>query len=121
LNETAPSTLNAALLGLCPRCGRGRLFDGYLHLAPKCAACSLDYAGLDAGDGPAVFVILIVGAIVAGSALFVEFPFHPPYWVHLVLWFPLVLVLSLSLLRVMKSLLLILQFRHKAGDSGLAE
>jgi uncharacterized protein (DUF983 family) len=111
--------LNAALLGLCPRCGRGRLFDGYLHLAPKCASCGLDFGHLDAGDGPAVFVILIVGGIVAAGALFVEFTFHPPYWVHVVLWLPLVLVLSLSLLRVLKSLLLILQFRHQAHGGRL--
>jgi uncharacterized protein (DUF983 family) len=123
LNETLapPPTLNAAILGLCPRCGRGRLFAGYLQIAPSCSACGLDYAMFDAGDGPAVFVILIVGAVVAGGALFVEFTFHPPYWVHAVLWLPLVLVLSFSLLRLIKSLLLVLQYRHQARTGRLAE
>ena len=97
------------------------MFAGYLHLAPGCEACGLDYAVFDAGDGPAVFVILIVGALVAGGALFVEFSFHPPYWVHAVIWPPLVLVLSLSLLRVIKSLLLVLQYRHQAREGRLAE
>ncbi len=49
----------------------------------------------DAGDGPAVFVILIVGAIVCAAALYVEFTFQPPYWVHAVLWIPTVTILTL--------------------------
>lgn len=118
MNEAVP-TLLAALRGRCPRCGRAALFDGYLKLAPRCASCALDYSHFDAGDGPAVFVILIVGAIVAGSALFVEFTFHPPYWLHAVLWLPLVLVLTFVLLRVMKSLLLHLQYRHDAREGRL--
>ncbi|HVU19584.1 MAG TPA: DUF983 domain-containing protein [Rhizomicrobium sp.] len=114
-----PKTVFAALLGRCPRCGQGKLFDGYLHIAPRCATCGLDYAMFDAGDGPAVFVILIVGAIVAGSALVVEVKYSPPYWVHAVLWIPLILILSFAMLRFMKSLLLVLQYKHKAGEGRL--
>ena len=114
-----PQSARAALFGRCPRCGKGRLFDGYLHIAPHCSACGLDYAMFDAGDGPAVFVILIVGAIVAGSALVVEVKYSPPYWVHAVLWIPLILVLSFAMLRFMKSLLLVLQYKHKAGEGRL--
>jgi surfeit locus 1 family protein len=77
-----PNTLKACLLGLCPRCGLGKLFDGYIKVRSACPACGLDYARFDAGDGPAVFGILIVGAIVAALALYVEFTFSPPYWVH---------------------------------------
>jgi uncharacterized protein (DUF983 family) len=116
-----PSTFNTALLGRCPRCAQSPLFAGYLKLAPHCAACGLDYAVFDAGDGPAVFVILIVGAVVAGGALFVEFTFHPPYWVHAVLWLPVVLLLSFTLLRLIKSLLLVLQYRHQAREGRLAK
>jgi len=114
-----PQTARAALFGRCPRCGKGRLFDGYLHIAPHCSAGGLDYAMFDAGDGPAVFVILIVGGIVAGSALVVEVKYSPPYWVHAVLWIPLILILSFAMLRFMKSLLLVLQYKHKAGEGRL--
>lgn len=113
------SVARAALLGRCPRCGQGALFDGYLKVASKCGACGLDYSPFDAGDGPAVFVILIVGAIVTVSALIVEVKFQPPYWVHVVLWIPLVIVLSLVLLRLAKALLLVLQYRHNAGEGRL--
>jgi len=113
---TAPSTLKAILLSLCPRCGGGGLFDGYLKLKPSCPACGLDYAMFDAGDGPAVFGILIVGAIVAGGALYVEFKYAPSYWVHAALWGPLIVILTLTFLRLSKSALLVLQFKHKAGE-----
>ena len=109
----------AALLGRCPRCGKGSLFKGYLNIACGCGACGLDYAAFDVGDGPAVFVILIVGAIVAGSALVVEVKYQPPYWLHAVIWLPLILVLSFAMLRLVKSLLLVLQYRHRAGEGKL--
>jgi uncharacterized protein (DUF983 family) len=116
---TEPRAAIAALRGRCPRCGEGKLFDGYLQIAPRCSACGLDYAMFDAGDGPAVFVILIVGAIVAGSALVVEVKYSPSYWVHMVIWIPLILLLSFTMLRFMKSLLLVLQYKHKAGEGRL--
>lgn len=114
-----PSVEHAVLLGLCPRCGKGPLFDGYLKVGTSCSACALDYSIFDPGDGPAVFVILIVGAIVAGSALIVEASFHPPYWLHAVLWLPLILILTFGLLRLIKGALLVLQFRNRAGEGRL--
>lgn len=111
-----PNTVHAALFGRCPRCGKGPLFAGYLTLRPKCSSCGLDYSGFDPGDGPAVFVILIVGAIAAGCALYVEFTFQPPIWVHALISIPLVTVLSYSLLRLMKSVLVILEYRHEAQE-----
>jgi uncharacterized protein (DUF983 family) len=119
LQTNRSNTFKQAILGLCPRCGQGPLFDGYIKLKPHCPACGLDYAMFDAGDGPAVFGILIVGAIVAGLALYVEFTFSPPYWVHAVLWAPLITILSLAFLRLSKSTLLVLQYKHKAGEGRL--
>jgi uncharacterized protein (DUF983 family) len=115
----APNTAIAILKGLCPRCGQGRLFDGYIALKTQCPACELDYAMFDAGDGPMVFGILIVGAIVCGLALWVEFTFQPPLWVHAVLWLPLICLLTAIFLRLSKSALLVLQYKHKAGEGRL--
>ena len=100
----------------CPRCGEGRLFAGFLTLAPRCSACGLDYGFTDSGDGPAVFVILIVGFVIAGAALLVEIRFSPPIWVHVVLWGPLVLVLCLGMLRPLKGVLVALQYHHRAEE-----
>ena len=111
-----PDTFKAALFGLCPRCGKGPLFSGYLTLQPKCPACGLDYSVFDPGDGPAVFVILIVGAIVAAGALYVEFTFQPPYWVHAVIWVPAIAILTFVCLRLAKSLLVVLQYKHQAQE-----
>ncbi len=121
MSGAEPGAAQAALFGRCPRCGKGKLFTGYLSVAPRCAECGLDYSIFDAGDGPAVFVILIVGALVAGGALYVEFTWHPPYWVHAVIWIPMITILTFVLLRFIKSLLLVLQYRHKAGEGRLAD
>jgi uncharacterized protein (DUF983 family) len=121
VTAAAPAVAQAALLARCPRCGKGSLFKGYLSIAPRCSECGLDFTHFDAGDGPAVFVILIVGAIVCALALYVEFTFEPPYWVHAVLWVPTILILSFTLLRLIKSLLLVLQYRHQAREGRLAD
>ncbi|HEY5049134.1 MAG TPA: DUF983 domain-containing protein [Rhizomicrobium sp.] len=115
------SAFRAAFLGRCPRCGKGRLFAGYLDVAARCEVCSLDYAEFDAGDGPAVFVILIVGVLVAGGALILEAAVSPPYWVHAVIWLPAIIVLSIVFLRLAKSTLLVLQYKHQAREGRLAD
>ena len=116
-----PAIARAILLGRCPRCGRGRLFSGYLSPAAECAECGLDFSRFNAGDGPAVFVILIVGAIVAGGALLVEVAYQPPYWLHAVIWGPAVLLLSVGLLRPLKAALMVLQYKHRAEEGRRVE
>lgn len=107
------------LMGLacrCPRCGKGRLFHGFLSLRPRCEVCGLDYKFADSGDGPAVFVILLAGFIVVACALLVEFKYAPPLWVHAILWGPLIAATTLLPLRPMKGLMIALQFHHKAAE-----
>jgi uncharacterized protein (DUF983 family) len=113
----------AALAGLacaCPRCGKGKLFQGFLALQPRCEVCGLDYGFADAGDGPAVFIMFFAGFIVVGAALVTEILYRPPYWVHAVLWLPLILIVTLGPLRPMKGLLIALQFHHKAAEGRLS-
>jgi uncharacterized protein (DUF983 family) len=118
-DSAAPSPYVAGLTGRCPRCGKGRLFDGYIRLRHCCDGCGLDYSFADAGDGPAVFVILIAGFIVVAMALIVEFVYQPPFWVHALLWGPLILVVTLAPLRLLKGLLIALQYHHKAAEGRL--
>lgn len=110
----AVSALSAGLRGRCPRCGKGKLFDGFIAPAGACGACGLDYGFIDSGDGPAVFVILVVGFLVVGAALVVEALYRPSYWLHAVLWLPLTLLLCFGLLRPFKAMLIALQYKHKA-------
>jgi len=105
--------------GRCPRCGQGRLFDGFLTVMPRCRACGLDLAFADAADGPAVFVILFVGFAVAAAALIVEIGFMPPIWVHILLWGPLVIILSLGLLRPLKGVMIAVQYVNTAKEGEL--
>ncbi len=100
--------------GRCPRCGEGRLFAGFLTLNERCQACGLDFDFADAGDGPAFFVILVLGFVIAAGALLLELAYAPPLWLHAVLWPPLVLVFSLGLLRPIKGVMIALQFVNQA-------
>lgn len=111
--------VRVGLSGSCPRCGEGRLFSGFLKVAPRCSNCGLDYDFADSGDGPAVFVILLIGFVIVGLALWLEVNVGPPLWVHFVLWTPLIVILSLVALRLSKGLLIALQFRHKAEEGRL--
>lgn len=112
--EGAPnvSAIGAGLRCRCPACGEGRLFDGFLTVARRCPACGLDFTGLDTGDGPAVFVILVGGLIVVAGALIVEVTITPPYWVHAAIWLPAILLVTLGLLRPFKATLVALHYRH---------
>ena len=118
---TLTQTILRGLACRCPRCGQGKLFDGFLTLHKRCEACDLDYAFIDTGDGPAIFIMMLAGAIVVGAALIVEVKYQPPFWVHAALWGPLILITTLLPLRAMKSLLIALQFHHKAAPGRLVD
>ena len=108
------AALTAALQGQCPRCGERTLFAGAAAFAPRCRACGLDFAAFNVGDGPAAFLILIVGAILTAGAITVELLFEPPFWVHL-LWIPVGVALTLGGLRLAKALLIAREYRTGAG------
>ncbi len=114
--NSEPAPLAVALRGLCPRCGAPTLFRGIASFAPWCRACEMDFAAFNVGDGPAAFLILIVGGLVTGLAIWVELAFEPPFWVHILLWLPLTVLLVVGLLRVSKGLLLALEYRHRARE-----
>ena len=111
--------ISTGLAGRCPRCGTGRLFKGFLTVAPSCDHCGLDLGFADSGDGPAVFVTLAVGTIVVGLALILDVAYEPPIWVHLVISLPLAVVLCLAVLRPAKGILVALQYRNKAEQGRL--
>ena len=110
--------LLAGLAGRCPHCGKGRLFSGFLSLVVACEVCGFDLAKADSGDGPAVFVILIVGFIAVFGAMFTAIAYNPPVWVPLIIWIPVAAVLSLALLRPMKGLMIAAHIRNRAGTHG---
>lgn len=114
-----PSPLVAGLTCRCPNCGEGPLYQGFLSLKPNCERCGLDYRFADSGDGPAVFVILLAGFVVVFAALVVEAIYQPPFWLHAVIWGPLILAVTILPLRPLKGLMIALQFHHKAQEGRL--
>lgn len=116
-----PSIAEAALSGLCPRCGAKSLFAGFARFAPRCSACGLDYSGFNVGDGPAAFLTLIVGTLVVALAIWLELAVGPTFWVHILLWVPLSAAMTLGGLRLAKAALLASEYRNRAREAGRRE
>jgi uncharacterized protein (DUF983 family) len=110
------SPVSTGIAGKCPRCGRGRLFDGYLTIAKGCTHCGLSYEFADGGDGAAWFVMLFVCVVGVGSMLGVEVAYSPPFWVHALIAIPLLVVLPLALLRPVKGMLINQQWKTDAHE-----
>ncbi|MDN3566751.1 DUF983 domain-containing protein [Paeniroseomonas aquatica] len=104
-----------ALLGRCPRCGSGPLFSGLLAMRESCPGCGLDLRPFEAGDGPAVAGIFLVGAVTVVAALIVDVRYAPPLWVHALVWPGVILVLAILVMRGAKAALAGLQYRQRGG------
>lgn len=115
-----PPSIKAMAMGICPQCGAHTLFNGPVRFADRCRACGLDFESFNVGDGPAAFLILVVGTLVVVSALVVDGIFSPRWWVHLV-WIPVALALTLGGLRISKAWLLTQEFRHRAGEGRIVK
>ncbi|MCB1525620.1 MAG: DUF983 domain-containing protein [Hyphomicrobiales bacterium] len=113
------SPYSTGMAGRCPRCGEGKMFKGFITIADKCDHCGLDYRFADAGDGPAIFVMLIAGFIIVGAALWLEVSYEPPMWVYFVIFLPLTLIVCLGMLRPLKGVLVALQYANKAEQGRL--
>ena len=116
MSEAGSGAISRGLRCRCPACGQGPLFEGFLTVRSTCKVCHADLSGQDSGDGPVAFIILIVGAIVVGAALVVEVRYGPPVWLHLFVWLPLTLVLTLALMRPLKGVMIALQYKHRPDD-----
>ena len=115
--EGQPGLVPAALFGLCPRCGARCLFDGVAQFAPRCRSCGLDFGKFNVGDGPAAFLTLIIGALITGLALWLELAWHPPFWLHIVLWVPITAAAVVWGLRAGKAALLAAEYQRKAREA----
>ena len=114
------SPFEGAVSGLCPRCKSKTLFAGWVRFADRCRACGLDYSSFNVGDGPAAFLIFIVGGILVGGALALDGAFSPPWWVHLI-WAPIGVGLTLLALRVAKALLITQEYQQRAREGRIAD
>jgi len=114
-----PTPMQVGLRGRCPRCGQGKLFVSILKPGKSCMSCDLDYEFIDSGDGPAVFVILIIGFIVTAMAMALQSSLAPPIWVHMFLWIPLITILSIWGLQFAKGVMIALQYKTQAEQGAL--
>ncbi|AKM10552.1 DUF983 domain-containing protein [Croceicoccus naphthovorans] len=117
----AASVMKAAALGKCPRCGSRTMFAGLVNFADKCGQCGLNYARFNVGDGPAAFLTLAIGAVLALFAILFDQAVHPPFWVHALIWVPLTAAMVVYGLRIAKGALLIVEYRRDAYEAGSLE
>jgi len=108
-----PAPIPTGLLGRCPRCGKGALFQGFLTLAPCCAACGLDYSFADTGDGPSFFASFLGGFLTLLVGVYAQVVYSPSWWVYALL---LIVgsVATIGLIRPLKGVLVALQYANKA-------
>ena len=118
--KAEPSSFQSGLIGACPRCGKPTLFRNWVSFADRCSACGLRFDSFNVGDGPAAFLIFIIGTITVVGALVVDGALSPPWWVHLV-WVPVAAFLTIGGLRVSKGWLLAQEYRHRAREGRIAE
>lgn len=109
--------IRAGFVCRCPNCGRGRLYQGFLSVVDTCGVCGFDFTRLNTGDGAAVFIMQIAGGLVVFSALFIQIVYSPPIWAMLVVALPLVVGISLGLMRPGKGVMIALQMRSRAGQA----
>jgi len=114
------SPVAGALSGRCPRCKSQTLFSGWVRFADKCRACGLDFSSFNVGDGPAAFLILIIGAILTVAALVTDGILSPPWWAHLI-WVPVGVAMTIVGLRWAKALLLTQEYIHRAREGRISE
>ena len=117
-NEKFRWILDCGWKGRCPRCGKGRMFDGWLKLADKCDVCGLDYSFANADDGPAFFALCITAFPLTFVAVWVQVAYDPPWWVHLLTSVPILGVGCLATLRPFKGWLVASQYVNKAVEAG---
>ncbi len=109
----------AGLMGRCPECGEGALFDGFLKLSTRCKRCDCDLSRADPGDGGLVIVLIVAGAIGCAGLMYTELAYHPPIWLETVIWLPVTALLSVGAMRLSKALHVVAQFRNNASQARL--
>jgi uncharacterized protein (DUF983 family) len=117
--EQHVSVARAALTCRCPRCGKGKLFDGLLDLRAACPVCGLDFSRMDVGDGFVVPILMVLGVTVVGAAIWFDFTYTPPLWLHAIIWPPVTIVLAVVMTRYLKSFLAVQQYHVRKTEMGL--
>ena len=117
---TDQSLMSVGLRCRCPRCGEGRLFNGFITLKPRCESCGLDYGFADPADGPAFFIMMTMAFPVTAFGIWLELACDPPLWIHAVVTLPLLLLACVPVIRPLKGLFIARQYIKKAGEGRLA-
>jgi uncharacterized protein (DUF983 family) len=119
--EGQPSIAKAALFGLCPQCGGKTLFATLGQFNETCSQCKLDFSAFNVGDGPAALLTMFIGALIIVLALLVDSAFRPPFWVHVLIWVPVTIALTIGTLRMAKAALLSAEYKNKAHEAGRSD
>ena len=105
------TVLGRGIAGRCPNCGIGRIFAGFLRIAPACAHCAAPLGALRADDAPPYIVIFLVGHLLLPPIFWIEKAYEPPMWLHMVVWLPLFALICTFMLRPIKGAVVGLMWR----------
>lgn len=102
----------------CPSCGIGALYGKYLKVNDKCSHCGTELHHHRADDAPPYFVMVVTGHVVIAGVMILERLYAPPLWVHVALWGPVLVLMSLWLLPRIKGALIGLQWALRMHGFG---
>lgn len=105
----------------CPACGEAPLYHKFLKVNDTCPSCREELHHQRADDAPPYFTMLITGHVIVGGILVLEQMYAPETWVHLVIWMPLLVILSLWLLPRIKGTLVAYQWACRMHGFGGAD
>ena len=106
----------AGLMCRCPECGEGRIFRKSLDIQ-RCDVCGLDLRESNPGDGLSTIVFLLVGGVGCIGIVWSELALKWPIWALIVVWPPLIGLLSILLLKPFKGLMVALLYRTQAAEA----
>lgn len=104
--------------GLCPRCGKGTMFQSWLKISDTCDTCGLDYKFASPDDGPAFFSLCFVAFPLLFILIGVQAVFDLSVVTALVIAIPLMSIGCVLPLRPFKGWLVASQYLNQATEAG---
>lgn len=112
-----PGVTQAALFGLCPRCGERTVFAAPAQVAGRCSSCELDFGELEGGGRFVGLLTMVIALGLIGIAWWIDSAFRPPLLLQMLVWLPVTVGVVIGSLRLFKIAFLYARYEQHASSS----